>query len=961
MTVMSPPLRATYRLQFNAGFPLAKATAIVPYLAELGVSHVYASPLLKARAGSAHGYDIVDHNALNPEIGDEADFVRFVETLRRHGMGLIVDIVPNHMGVGGDDNHWWLDVLEHGEASTHAQAFDIDWHPVNRVLRNRVLLPFLGDHYGTVLEGGELHLALSFRDDMGAFDVSYGPHRFPIDPRTYPMILAEVRLILGTAAPDPACERLDAIIAGCLALPRRTETTVARKWRRQQESVVYKRMLARLCQDYPMIQKAIGDRLSVLNGEKGRPDSFDGLHRLLQAQAYRLAYWRVATDEINYRRFFDINDLAGVRVEAPAIFEATHGLIRRWVTEGQVDGLRLDHIDGLSDPLDYCRRLQALCRTHRPASQDPFPLWVEKVLEPGELLPTDWPVAGTTGYEAGRLINDLFIRRDAADRMDRSYRRFCGEERSFSTLLYHSRKHVIEATLSGEMSVLANLLYGIAQQDRHSRDFTYRALRSALTEIIACLPVYRTYIREGDITAADRHHLERATQRARTANRRSDPQIFDFIVGILLREPETVPGGNHPTSRIRFIRRFQQFTAPVMAKGKEDTAFYNYHRLVSLNEIGSDPGTFGISLGSFHEPNSRRRDCWPQSLVTTATHDSKRGEDVRARLNVLSEVPEQWQQRVRRWRGLNQHLRGRVAGAPAPSAADEYLLYQTLFGSWPLQAPDPEGHQAYLERILAYMNKAVREAKTHSAWINPDPDYEGALDRFVRGVLEPTGSNGFLKDFIPWQQRLVRFGLLNGLSQTLLRLTIPGVPDTYQGNEFWTMDLVDPDNRHPVDFTARQEALEALRQQYENPGPEALAIALRDNLEDGRIKLYLIWRILTLRRETPELFHHGDYQPLPARGAREDHVCSFARNLGQRQCIVVAPRWFASLNEAGGTVCRETDWRDTRLIAPGPWSSRRYRDIFTGRTLQALDSPDGALIPLATAMPDFPVALLIPE
>jgi len=960
---MPTPLRATYRLQFNAGFTLVQATAIIPYLADLGISHVYASPMLKARAGSAHGYDIVDHNALNPEIGTEADFNRFVETLHAHDMGLIVDIVPNHMGVGGDDNEWWLDVLEHGEASPHARAFDIDWHPVNRVLRNRVLLPFLGDHYGTVLENGELHLTLSLADDQGTFTVSYGPHRFPIDPRTYPMVLTEVRRTLGTAAADPAaCERLDALTAACRALPRRTEATVARKWRRQQESAVCKRMLARLCRDHPLAHQAIGEQLRALNGVPGQPRSFDGLHRLLQAQAYRLAYWRVATDEINYRRFFDINDLAGLRMEAPAVFAATHQLVRRWVTSGQADGLRLDHIDGLSDPLDYCRRLQSLCRTHRPDSQDPFPIWVEKVLEPGEYLPTDWPVTGTTGYEVGRLINDLLVRRDAVDEMDRIYRRFCGEQRSFATLLCQSRKHVIEATLSGEMSVLANLLYGIAQQDRHSRDFTYRALRSALTEIIARLPVYRTYIREGDITATDRHQLIRATRSARMANRRSDPQAVDFIMGVLLGEPPgPTAGGDHHRSRLRFIRRFQQFTAPVMAKGKEDTAFYNYHRLVSLNEIGSDPGIFGISLEDFHEANLRRRNCWPQSMVNTATHDSKRGEDVRARLNVLTEVPEHWQRRVRRWRRLNQHLRGRVAGAPAPSPADEYLFYQTLFGSWPLQPLDSTGHQAYQDRILAYMNKAVREAKTSSAWINPDLDYEKALDRFVRGALDNTKANKFLGDFTPWQRQWVRFGLLNSLSQTLLRLTLPGVPDTYQGNEFWTMDLVDPDNRHPVDFDARQQALTTLGHQHEALGPAALTAQLLDNLEDGRIKLYLIWRILKLRRNEPELFRHGDYQPLAARGPREKHVCSFARTWGQKRCIVLAPRWFAGLDGEEGSLPSGPCWRDTLLVAPDDWGGRRYRDIFTGRTVQPSGSPDGALFPLTAIMPDFPLALLIGE
>ena len=961
---MNRPLLASYRLQFNAHFTLACATGILPYLAALGVTHIYASPLLRARAGSSHGYDIVNHNSLNPEIGSEADLQRFVDQLHERGMGLIVDIVPNHMGVGGDDNAWWLDVLEHGEASPHAQTFDIDWHPVNRVLRNRILLPFLADHYGEILDRGDLRLCFERTDESASFSARYGPHRFPIDPRTWPQILSPVRkLLLGTAGARGIAE-LTSVIDHCQAIPRRTEVSREKRALRTVASDACKLRLGRLWRRHPPVRDALQQVIEALNGQPGDRGSFNGLHHLLQAQSYRLAYWRVATDEINYRRFFDINDLAGIRMERRPVFEATHRLIGQWIAGDLVDGLRLDHVDGLHDPRGYCRQLQDLARRLRPREDSPtrrFPVWVEKILVRDEVIPADWPVAGTTGYEAGKLINDLFVYPGALGLFDRFYRSLTGEQENFDQVLYRSKKDVIQATLSGEMSVLANLLYRIAQQDRHSRDFTYESLRQALTEIVACLPVYRTYIRPDRIDDSDKSYLSRAVARAKFLNRRTETLAFDYILQLLtgISPPDGQPR-ERPQS-MAFVQRFQQFTAPVMAKGMEDTAFYRYHRLVSLNEIGADPRVFGTSLQHFHSCNEQRSANRPDNLLCTSTHDSKRGEDVRARLNVLTEIPGEWQQKVLLWRRINRNLRGRVDAAAAPSRNDEYLIYQTLLGSWPVQPLDAGAQGAYCQRIKAYLRKAVREAKTSSSWINPAPLYEEAVERFIEGLLGTGGPNPFLDDFVPWQRRVARFGLLNSLGQTLIRLTLPGVPDCYQGTEFWTFDLVDPDNRHPVDFDRRRAALAKLQQRELSEGAAALARDLLEQLEDGRAKLFLIWQSLRLRQARPDLFRRGDYQPLMAQGPRADHLCAYGRKLRDQCCLVVVPRWLARLTGFNGHWPLAGIWGDSRLAAPAQWGHHPYRNVLTNRLIQPRDSAEGALFAVADLLADFPVALLVRE
>lgn len=955
---------ASYRLQFNREFTFADASKIIPYLNLLGISHVYASPFLKSRAGSPHGYDIVDHNTLNPEIGDESSFATYVETLHQHGTGQILDIVPNHMGVGGDDNAWWQDVLENGEASIYAQYFDIDWHPVNPALRNKILLPFLGDHYGTVLEQGELTLTLD--TDNGAFGVRYFEHLFPIDPRSYPRIIEfRIEILEQRLKNDhEAFNALVALTADCQALPRRTELSAARRQQRHQGIAACKRRLAELCRNYPDIQAYLDETVKQFNGTVDQRKSFNPLHRLLEAQAYRLAYWQVASDEINYRRFFDISELAGIRTENSEVFAATHRFIRRLIENGEVNGLRIDHPDGLSDPFKYCCDLQnIISETLHDRGQQAdgsYYLLVEKILARHERLPADWPVAGTTGYEVAHLLNGLFVYPDSERSFNGLYQRFTGQTHDFDELLYQRKKLITRSALASELTVLANLASGIVQTDRYTRDFTYHALRDALAEVAACFPVYRTYITPQRISEEDRRYVHWAIAQAKKRSTAADIQIFDFLQNFLTL--------NHPqrfSSRVRrqvtqFALRFQQYTAPVMAKGMEDTAFYAYNRLVSLNDVGFDPRVFGVSINAFHHENRQRLETWPQSMVTTSTHDSKRGEDVRARINVLSELPHEWRRHLARWSRVNRRKKHLVDDAHVPARNDEYLLYQTLLGTWPLEPIDAAGLDAFKNRIEAYMLKAIKEAKIHTSWINPNTEYENGMRDFVRAVLDTPERNAFLADFVPFQKRVVRYGLLTSLSQTLLKLTVPGVPDVYQGNELWSFNLVDPDNRRPVDYHHREAQLQALVTACQTGGD--LTVLLQDllsRIEDGRAKLYLTWRTLTLRRQQPRVFSEGDYLDLETRGPRAQHICAFIRRFDDSEVLVAAPRWFARLaGETDHMPLGIETWDNTWIECPGDARGGNYRNILTDEPVQLREREDGTGFDAADLFRHFPVALL---
>jgi len=957
--------RATYRLQLHGRFGFNHAAQLVPYLAGLGISHVYCSPYLKARPGSQHGYDIIDHDALNPEIGSREDFEAFVDALRANGMGQILDIVPNHMGVMGGDNVWWLDVLENGPASHYAGFFDIDWDPVSPALKGKVLVPVLGDHYGSLLERGEIKLA--YEPDAGSLNACYHEHRFPLDPREYPAILERVpKAALGEAIPTRVLEEFASLVTAFRNLPGREEVDPGRRTERNRDKEVHKRRLAKLAAECPPLRAAIEAAVRIVNGNRDEPAAFDALHALLEAQAYRLAYWRVASDEINYRRFFDINDLAALRMEDEIVFDATHRKVLELAVSGQVDGLRIDHPDGLYDPAQYFRRLQdryamALGLVVEEAADRPDrPLYVvlEKITAAYERVPEGWHVHGTTGYRFMNLVNGLFIDGSARPLLDRTYRAFVPEAMAFEEIAYHSRRVIMRTALASELTVLANRLARLAQGNRRTRDFTLNTLRQALVEVVACFPVYRTYI--GDKPSADdRRYIEWAVSRARRRSHAADATIFDFVLSSLLGE---APGGEgeQATQALAFARKFQQFTAPVMAKGVEDTAAYVYNRLVSLNEVGGDPTSFGFTVSAFHGASQDRAAKWPHTMLTTCTHDSKRSEDVRARINALSELPAAWRLGLRRWSRLNRSRKRTVEGKSAPSRNDEYLLYQTLVGTWPLKSLSDDVLAAYRDRIQAYMIKAVREAKVESSWINPNAEYEGALAAFIDALLGRTEGSLFRQDFVPFQRRVAWLGMLNSLSQTLIKLTSPGVPDIYQGNEVWDFSLVDPDNRRPVDYENRSLLLADMQEFLASDGPGAAIRAGTDlrNWEDGRPKLYLIWRALQLRREHSQLFTGGDYAPLSAAGKRADNVVAYARRQGDMGAIVVAGRLFGRLAvEPGDLPLGPTVWGDTTVQTGFLPEGSRPLNVLTGRSVEVHD----ARMLVADVFADFPAALLVYE
>jgi (1->4)-alpha-D-glucan 1-alpha-D-glucosylmutase len=950
--------RATYRLQLNREFTFRDAAAVVPYLSELGVSHVYCSPYLRARPGSTHGYDIIDHNALNPEIGSRDDFGRFAHALQAHGMGQILDMVPNHMGVMGADNAWWMDVLENGQASVYAGFFDIDWQPVDPLLAGKVLVPVLGNHYGVVLEQGELRLA--FEPERGAFSVWYQQNRFPVDPGGYGRILERV---LKHAPPQdlaPAARsELESLASAFGHLPGRNDIGAEKRAERDRDKEVHKRRLAALVAGHPALAAGVEAALRAVNGTPGQRGSFDALHELLEGQAYRLAYWRVASDQINYRRFFDINNLAALRMEDEAVFDATHRLVFELLADGRVDGVRIDHPDGLYDPVQYFRRLQERYAPTAAPPEEPrgwrLYLLAEKITAGHERVPESWPIHGTTGYRFANVVNGLFVDGAAKRKMERTYHSFAGHAQTFDEVAYQAKHLIMRTALASELAVLANRLSRISQADRRTRDFTLTALRDALSEVVSCFPVYRTYIDER-VGTDDRRHIEWAVARAKRRTQAADITIFDFVQRVLLGQP--IEENDAALARLarEFAMKFQQFTPPVAAKAVEDTAFYRYHRLTSLNEVGGDPDDFGFTITAFHGANRDRAKNWPHTLLATSTHDSKRAEDVRARINVLSEMPAAWRLEVRRWSRLNRNRKREVDGAEAPSRNDEYLLYQTLVGTWPLPAPDEAGRARYCGRIEAYMLKAAREAKQHTSWINHHVGYENALLNFVQGLLRTAAGAPFIERLSAFTQLVARIGWINSLSQLAIKLTAPGVPDFYQGCELWALDLVDPDNRRPVDFERRRALLNELKAGFEGEPARRLerARALLDDMTDGRIKLYATWQALKARAAQRALFETGEYLPLETAGEHARRLCAFARANGAAASITIAPRLVTGLPTGAGLPLGRPAWGDTQVILPQRLA-RLYQNILTGEEHACAGA---TTLDAAAVLAHFPVAIL---
>jgi len=966
MTPPAPHLPlSTYRLQFNASFTFQDASRILPYLSQLGITDCYASPYLKAAPGSTHGYDVVDPTELNPEIGTEEDYRVFIQALHHHGMGQILDVVPNHMGIAGSTNFWWQDVLENGPSSRYATFFDIDWTPVKPELENKVLLPILGDQYGIVLENQEITLNY----DDGQFFLLYYEHRLPLDPCTWTTILTfnQDTLIQSMEESDPHFQEYHSIITALTHLPARTETDIERVAERYREKEVIRRRLSTVIAEHPILRQFLLENLRLLNGIKHAPRTFDVLDHLVNHQAYRLAYWRVAAEEINYRRFFDINQLAAIRIELPEVFQAAHQKIFELLISGAVNGLRIDHVDGLYNPPAFLAQWQQWAAEHLAVQPDgqgrAIYLLVEKILGTGERLSPDWLCHGTTGYDTLGLVNQLFIQENHQRQIEQIYSRFTKQTLRYDDLIFECKDLIMTSSMSGEINALGHQLNVLSERNRRSRDFTLNSLIHAIREIIACFPVYRTYIGPDPLEPVldrDRAYIRLAVARAKRRNPAISNLVFDFIRDLLLKSPQDSPDLDWDVIR-PFVMKFQQTTSPVTAKGVEDTAFYIYNRLTSLNEVGGEPQHFGVSLATFHQYMQERAVQWPSSLSSTSTHDTKRSEDVRARINVLSEIPAEWRQHLRTWNRLNKKAKRTMNDQPAPSLNEEYLLYQTLLGAWPFGSFSEHAHQQFLGRMQGYAVKALREAKVNTSWLNPDEAYETAVSEFLSRILSASSTNAFLQDFLPFQQRLSRYGMYNSLSQVLIKTLAPGVPDFYQGSELWDFSLVDPDNRQPVDYLLRQQRLSELHHLQTTTSSVDFVHGLLQDSENGLIKMYLTTTALHLRKKNPKLFLEGSYFPLEAKGEQAHHVCGFMRQDHTSICLTVFPRFLTSLiPDPTTSPLGEAVWGQTWITLPPETPHSSFRNILTQEIVTPQNLTGMLGLPLGTLFQHFPFALLEP-
>lgn len=940
---------STYRLQFNKNFTFKQAKEIIPYLKSLGITHCYASPILKARPNSMHGYDIINHNKLNPSLGRKEDFYDFVNTLHHYGMGLIVDIVPNHMGIG-QNNKWWMDVLENGPSSEYASYFDIDWKPLKKELYGKVLVPILGSHYGNILSNGEL--SVKFTPEDGKLTLHYYEHKFPINPSSYPTIL-EYRIdVLESRLGSYNNDLLEyqSIITEFINLPLHTETSYEKiKERRREKDIAFRR-LSTLCENNKVIKEFILENLQYFKSRSDDPFSITRMHNLLEEQAYRLAYWRVSSDEINYRRFFDVNELACLNMNERTVFTNTHGLILDLVEEKMIDGLRIDHPDGLFNPTQYfldlqkeiCKRLDIIFddKEEKLCGSDRLPFYVisEKILAPFEKLPESWAVHGTVGYEFLNSVTDLFTDLNNEKKFEKTYHKFLTKEIDFQELVIEGKKLIMKTSLNGELNVLSNLLNKISENYYLTRDYTLNSIRDSLVEIISCFPVYRTYISEGDISNKDLDYIKWAVGYAKSRSQSVDISIFDFIEKVLINEFEEDEESPMRAEILKFLMKFQQYTGPLMAKGLEDTSFYRYNRLISLNEVGGEPQHFGINVNDFHNQNLNRLNFCPHNMLTTSTHDTKRSEDVRARLSVLSEIPEEWQKQVNRWAQLFKSRKVKTEKGLYPSKNDEYLFYQTLIGIWPLEKIDDHELNTLIQRLEEYMLKAIREAKVHTSWVNTNIQYEETLGTFIRKVLTSYDKHPFWKDFLPFQEQIALRGFTNSLAQSVLKFTCPGMPDIYQGNELFKFTLVDPDNRRPVNYNTYKGALKDLAPLlHHNPDEGCIDKQLIDSkiypLKTGACKLYVTSSILNFRRAEPDLFKYGEYIPLETTGAYAEKIIAFCRKHNENTAFIVVPRLTYNLidNENKLPLTGEI-WKDTAIIVPEELQTEGYLNLFDHTT-----------------------------
>ncbi len=913
----APPPSSTYRLQFHKDFTFADATAILPFLKRLGISHVYASPIQKARPGSTHGYDTVDPREINPELGGIEGFQTFAEAVRAEGLALLLDIVPNHMGVGGSDNHWWLSVLEWGELSPFGDTFDIDWERLGA--HGKLVAPFLGAQYGEVLEKGDLKLA--FDPELGSFSVWHYEHRFPICPLTFPDILDRaVAVDAGEGG-----NGVDGLLRIAEELRALAQEPVHRRHNVVETGEALKRRIARLAQRATVAQ-VIEQAVAVFNGTPGLPESFGALHRLLEQQAYRPSFWRVAASDVNYRRFFDIDGLAGVRIEKPSVLNRVHELVFDLVRRDLVQGLRIDHIDGLADPKAYAEDLQRAVGPN-------FYIVAEKILEPGEVL-RPWPLAGTTGYEMLNLIDGVFVDGAAEPAFDQLYRKVTGFAGTYEEALAAAKKQVLLESFSSELESLVSDAKRIADSNRLTRDYSVNAIRVGLSDLVSAFPVYRTYITASELAGEDRALVHQVLEHAKAATSLPDRSVHDFIASVLLGTVPTGRPGQATSARVnRFRRRFQQLTGPVMAKSLEDTLFYRYVRFLALNEVGGEPSRFGIAPEAFHAANAERAATWPLAMTASATHDTKRGEDARARLLSLSESPELWEALLDIWHA-------EAGAAPAPDANDQYLLLQTIVGAWPVELlvkDDRAVLAALRERLLAFIPKAFREAKRYSKWIEPNEAYESAAKDLVTRML--ADGSAFIERARPLLRDVAARGMLVSLARTILKATVPGVPDFYQGTGLWDFSLVDPDNRRPVDYTERGAMLDDGRTLQ----------ALLADWQDGVVKLRLIAKLLADRQAHRPFYAEADYKPLVVTGEAAAQVLAFARTSQDETLVVIVARLTGKGKQQAGVPVGAAAWGDATITLPG----RRWQDVLGGQQIEA----SGAL-PLAQLLETLPFAVL---
>lgn len=923
--------RATYRIQLNHQFDFNALKRIVPYLSELGISDIYASPIFKARKRSLHGYDVVDPTQLNPELGTEKDFDELIGEIKNHQMGWIQDFVPNHTAYDSQ-NEMLMDVLEKGQDSNYAEFFDIDWDSHNVSIRGKILAPFLGSFYGDCLENGEIQLKF----DENGFSIHYYDHRFPVRIDSYADVLTHnlnaLKEVMGNDHPD-YIKLLGVLYVLKNPLPKGED------YESDDQVVFVKRMLWELYQGNENFKTFLDKNLSVFNGEKGQPESFDLLDKILYEQFYRLSFWKVGTEEINYRRFFYVNELISLRVENEDVFQKTHTLISRLIEENKINGLRIDHVDGLYNPTQYLNRLRK--------KFDSVYLIVEKILDYSEELPLFWDIQGTTGYEFLNYVNGIFCRRENEYKFDKIYRKFTTMQTYFENLVHEKKQLIIDKHMAGDIDNLAHLLVQISSRYRYGNDFTLYGLSRSLIEVLSWFPVYRTYISLEANDESDLNYINFAIRKAKAILPDFENEL-DFIRKMLILDYDKNLTEAEQHQWLHFMMRFQQMTGPLMAKGFEDTILYQYNRLISLNEVGGNPAKFGISEIEFHYFNKTRASHWNHTMNTTSTHDTKRGEDVRARLNVLSEIPDEWQQHVKLWSRINRRKKKKVGDIQAPDKNDEYFLYQTLIGSFPFFESE---YDEYIERIKKYVIKAVREAKVHTAWLKPDTDYEDAFMLFIDKILNRFDNNIFLKEFLPFQRKISFYGIFNSLSQTLLKISAPGLPDFYQGTELWDLNLVDPDNRRAVDYEKRHNYLTEI-QRHEKDDNLRLINDLLSNRQDGRIKLFLVYKALQVRKNYQSLFENGSYIPLEVEGKYKNHIIAFTRNDGHQWAVAIAPRSLTTLIEAGEYPLGVEVWEDTHINFPEDIHS--WDNMITNQQLNS----EGKLW-VADILKNFPLGLLI--